>query len=277
MLLGSQFFHVEHLVAVDVALRVGFVPPTACAVVGVGGGTDAEIRRAVPVVGVVVRVEAWFAEVGNLIVLEAGCCGLLAEEAEHLQLRLLVHFGKHALGNLALQRCVLLDAEVVGGEVRHGESEDGVEGSVPTVYGLRRKTEDEVDADVVYVVAVADVDGFHDLCGGVTSVDDAQFVVVHALHTHADTVDAEGSERADEAVGDVVGVAFHGDFGVGGNDEVLADGGEDLPERVEGQRRGGASAEVDGVEQRSGEEVLALGEFAAECVDVGSLLCEVGA
>lgn len=156
-----------------------------------------------------------------------------------------------------------------------GEREGGVKGLAPTVGGLRGETEDEVDADVVYGVAVADVDGFDDLCGGVSAVDDAQFVVVHALNTHADAVDAEGCERADEVVGDVVGVAFHGDFGVGGDDEVLADGGEDFFKCFCRQGRGGASAEVDGVEQWVGKEIPAALEFMAEGIGVGGLLCEV--
>ena len=75
---------------------------------------------------------------------------------------------------------------------------------------LARKAVHQVYADVVYSGIVAGLDGINGLTGGVTAAQKTEQVIIEGLDSHADAVDAQGTEDTNVIWGDVIGIAFYG-------------------------------------------------------------------
>ena len=141
----EQFFFEDALTAFhsfDILADVGDVPTAAADVIRMGSGTKADIRRAVPIAGVMAGAEAGTGEVGDFIVLIA--CGLqtVDEGVVHMALGLFIN----TLGTVPIvlfqhpmQRGALFDGQTVGGDVFDVEGEGGVDVGLPVGKGFARE------------------------------------------------------------------------------------------------------------------------------------------
>ena len=99
-----------------------------------------------------------------------------------------------------------------------------VEVGFPIGQRLVRQPVYKVDADVAEACLLCPGDGLTGLPGIVAAVEQPEVVVVERLHPHADAVEGQAGQTGQVRRGEVVGVGFQGDFRIGCQRPVAADG-----------------------------------------------------
>ena len=242
--------------------------------VGVGGGTEADVGNVVPITGVMAGTEGGglacgqtvgaSGEVRDFVVLVAGGGEAVDEGVVHPALQFLIHYPLSIVHYPLSKWGSFLNHEAIGRDVFHVEGQCGVDVALPVVKGLAGEAVHQVDADVADARIPKDGDGTADLCGGVAATEEAEALVVEGLGAHGDAVDAEPRQCLGVRDGDVVGVHLDGDLEVKPPPVPLqVEGGsirrtvpmiqihliniyKELFELGDGQLGGGAAAEVDG-------------------------------
>ena len=100
------------------------------------------------------------------------------------------------------------------------------------------------------------------LLGGVDAVDAAQLGPVGGLHPQGDPVHPSPAQKGHGAGIHAVGVALHGDLRLAADAEMALEEAQQLPQALGPVVRGGAAAEVDGVDPppfQPGGPLLQLG------------------
>ena len=187
----------------------------------------------------------------------------------HIGGKVWVGFRHLALPNPALERGSLFQRQAVHGYVVGFEFEGGVHAGAPVVGGLIRQSKHEVEAEVVEAGASGGAYGFFRPCGVVAPAERLQQPVVERLDADAEAVDSGAGELVQLAVGDVTGVGFERDFGVGRDGEGVAYRGQKRGYLAFGQVRRGSAAEEYGSGDRAPERRCPRLDFGLERGQVG--------
>jgi len=200
------------LYSLQVGVEVVWVPLAGGAVVGMGSGSYSYIWGSVPVAAVVAGVESGLAEVGDLVVLKAGFAEMVAHGVIHGGAGVVIGRDDAVLLAHTVQWGAFLIGEAVGGDVLDIQAGGCFEVMVLGIRGLAGKAVHQVYADVVYSGILAGLDGIYGLAGGVTAAQETEEVIIEGLDSHADAVDAQGTEGTNVIWRDVIGIAFYGQF-----------------------------------------------------------------
>ena len=153
-----------------------------------------------------------------------------------------------------------------------GRSQGGqtAQGVPPLVQGLAGEAVDEVQVDVVKSCLADSPEGRNGLVGVVATAQQVKQVVIQGLHPDTDTVYALG-QQAGGLSGNhqVPGVGLDGNFRVGAEGKVLADGLHNPVQKTVGKVGGRTTAEEDGVDGRVVQGPRPRGKLGQQGVQEG--------
>ncbi len=252
----------EHGVALD-RLHVG-VPHLAEE--AARARAEAEVLLPSPVALVVARAEAGARVVGDFVMLESGLRGRLREGPVLRGDRLFGREPRHAAG---VPEAALVQGEAVGGEVIRAPRDHLAHGGGPRREVEAGQAVDQIHADVVRLRLPRGREGGAGLPGGVAPVQARQDRVVQALHAEAHAGDPGSAVAGDALRGHVVRVALDRHLGARLHREARANPVQQRRHLVDGEERGRAAAEEQGVEPDAarpgrGVEQVPLGQERGE-------------
>ena len=219
--------------------------------VAVGGGTDADIRRVVPVAAVMTGTEAVLGEVRDLVVLVSRSSESVDERLIHLPLQFLftvLVLPYPRTPEPPIQLRSFLNHQGISRQVFHIQRKGIVNILLPILYRLPRETEHQVDTDILYAVLAEQVNRLPYLMAVMPTVQEPQSLIREGLGPHAHPVNGQLTNHLRIVGRDIIRVALHGDFRIGRHLIYLIYIMKQTMEQGRGKLRGRTAAEIDRVE-----------------------------
>ena len=169
---------------------------------------------------------------------------------------------------ILVQGRALLHLQTVAADMLRVELEHIGQGVPPGVQALLGQTEHQIHGDVIEARLSELLEGGDRLPVVVGTAQGGEDLVVVALDTQGSPVEALGLQPPQELVGDGVGIGLKGDLRIGGHVEIFAQMGQNGGQTLSAEIAGGATAEIDGVDDVVGRQGAGLPDVAAEGIGI---------